>query len=234
MTFPQMLDRWLRRFSSEVVKIFIPGAAALLLFDMNFGIFQGEFTLEEATSINGVLGYYADRLEAGSASHLTHYLAMGFVVYFLGYFLYSSSKYFIGPQKMRMFLRAGENPGTLNMEVPTAVRSFLSLKDNEYTRGREICQALIEASGLNGELHSLENRTSMFRSFGYLFSLMALLDVALFMISFDFSSLTMKLCVVILNLVFAFLFFKGQEEASARWKEQLSSEALVAANRLTR
>jgi hypothetical protein len=234
MTFPQVLDRWLRRVTSEIVKIFIPGAAALLIFDMNFGIFQGEFTLEQATSINGVLGYYADRLEAGSPSQLTYILTMGFMTYFLGYFLYSSSKYFSGPQKMRVFLRAGEHPVTLDMEVPAAVRSFLNLKPEEFSRGREICLSVVEASGLNGELHALENRTSMFRSFGYLFSLMALVDIALFLISFDFSSLTMKLCMVILNLVFAFLFFKGQEECSARWRDQLASEAIVAANRLGR
>ncbi len=233
MTFPQLLDRWTRRFCSEFFQIFLPGLAGLILFDVNFGLFQGEFTVSDMTNVNTLLVYYADKLDMTGTQKIPYYIALFFMVYLLGYFLNASSKYFMGPRRWRMFLRAGEADDNLSMSIPPSVAAKIGAVPGDLAAsgGREICQALVESEGLAGELHSLETRAGLYRSLGYLFCLMAVVNVSLFAIAFDFSNLVLKMCIVILNLVFAFLFFKGQEEASNRWKEQLAAEALVAVMR---
>jgi hypothetical protein len=200
---------------------------------LNFGLFQGEFTSADVTNVNTVLVYYADKLEMTGTHQTPYYVALFFLVYLLGYFLNASSKYFMGPQRWRVFLRAGEADDTLSMSIPPSVAAKIAAAPGDLiaSGGRELCQALVESEGLAGELHSLETRAGFYRSMGYLFCLMSVVNLSLFAVAFDFSNLILKMSIVILNLVFAFLFFKGQAETSTRWKEQLAAEALIAVMR---
>lgn len=229
-----MVDRWVRRACQELCQIIIPGIAALLLMDMNVNLFRGEFTMEDMANINTVILYYVDKLDLTGQQQVPYGLVFIFFVYFLGYFLHSSSKYFIGPQKFRGFLSVKGVEDIPHIPLPPSAENFLNAKpgDLQALTGEEVCQTLIETAGIPSRLATLENRSAMYRSFGYLFTLMMLLDLGLFAVAFDFDDVILKISVLIINVVFAFLFFKGQEESTQEWKEQLSAETLIAVNRM--
>jgi len=235
-TIVGLLDHWLRRIMRELYLVLIPGIAGLILLDINFGIFQGEFGIEDLTNINTVVLYYADKLDVTGHQQFPYIIVMLMMVYFLGYFLSSSSKYFVGPKRFRVLMSVKEAQDELHMPLPPSAAQFLSVKAGDLpdNAGAEACQALIDASGIPSTSGAFENRSGLYRALGYLFFLLALFDLALFMIEFDFTSMIMKFSICILNIVFSFLFFKGQEENSLRWKEQMSAEALVAIKQLSK
>ncbi len=233
-TFPAFFDRWLKRLGQDFALYILPGLAALILLDLNFGLFRGEFSLEDVANFNTMILYYVDKLDLTGQQQMLYAIVTFFVVYFLGYFLHSSSKYFVGPRRFRLFLSVKEAEDELRLPLPAAAMSWLGgpaagLPDNA---GTETCRAIVDASGLPSHLQTLETRCGMYRNLGYLFSLMVLVDIGLFLVAFDFSDMLIKACTVILNLVMAFLFFKGQEESGKAWKELLIAETLVALQRL--
>lgn len=229
-------DMWLRRIIREMLLIFIPGLMALILIDVNFGIFRGEFSLTDLVNFNTLVVYYVDKLDLMGEQHIPYAAVFLMIIYILGYFLHSSSKYFVGPKRFRIFLNVKDAEDELHMPVPPAAAAFLNAKDGNVPAdaGAEVCQALIDTSGIPSQVSSYENRSGFYRSMGYLFSLLALLNICLFLVAFDFDATLLKVCIAIFNVVFAFLFFKGQEETSHRWKEQLSAETLVAIKQLSK
>lgn len=229
-SFTQFLSICLRRIMKDLFLILIPGVAALIMLDINLGIFRGEFSIEDLVNFNTMIVYYVDKLDLTGSQQIPYGLVMFFVVYFVGYFLHSSSKYFVGPKRFRVFLSVKDAEDEISMVVPPTVKDYLQVQDGDLpvNAGAEACQALIDASGIPSQVSSFENRSGLYRSLGYMFCLMALIDLSMFLIEFDYSGVVIKLSVFLLNLVFSFLFFKGQEESSMRWKEQMSAEALVA------
>ena len=233
-SFSQNISMWVHRIVREFFLIILPGLAGLLLMDINFGVFRGEFTIQDVVNFNTMVVYYVDKLDLTGHQQIPYGLVMFFVVYFLGYFLHSSSKYFVGPKRFRVFLKVKDTEDEITLPLLPTVKNFLNVQEGDipHNAGAEACQALIDASGIPSLLSSYENRSGLYRSLGYLFFLMALMNIALFLVEFDYSSTIMKFSIFLLNIVFAFLFFKGQEESSLRWKEQMCAEALVAVNRL--
>lgn len=233
-SFSQLISTATRRLSKESFLILLPGVAGLLLIDVNFGIFRGEFTIEDVVNFNTMVVYYVDKLDLTDTQQIPYGLVMFFVVYFLGYFLHASSKYFVGPKRFRLFLKVKDTEDEITLPLTPTVKEFLQLKEGDlpHNAGAEACLALIDAAGIPSQVSHYENRSGLYRSLGYLFFLLALMDVALFLVAFDYSQMMMKFSICLINIVFAFLFFKGQEETSMRWKEQICAEALVAVNRL--
>ena len=234
-SFSLTFSTWMRRIIKEIVLIMIPGLAALLMLDINFSVFRGEFSIDDLVNFNTMVIYYVDKLDLTGQQQIPYNVVMFFVIYFLGYFLHSSSKYFVGPKRFRVFLSVKEAEDEITMSLPPSAKSFLKVQEGDLPEGAgaETCLALIDASGIPTQVSSFENRAGFYRSLGYLFFLLILIDLGLFVVAFDYSSIIMKISMFLMNIVFAFLFFKGQEETSVRWKEQLSAETLVAVNRLS-
>jgi len=235
-SFTQYLSTCVHRILREFFLIILPGIAGLMLIDINFGIFRGEFTIEDVVNFNTMVVYYVDKLDLTGHQQIPYGFVMMLVVYFLGYFLHSSSKYFVGPKRFRVFMSVKNTEDEITMPLSPTVREFLNVKEGDLplNAGAEACQALIDASGIPSQVSSYENRSGLYRALGYLFFLMGLMDIAMFLVEFDFNSSIMKVSILLMNIVFSFLFFKGQEETSMRWKEQMCAEALVAVNRLKR
>ena len=231
-----IIDHWVRRIVGSLSVIFFPGLAALFLIDLNANIFRGEFGLSDLTNFNTVVVYYVEKLDIAGQQTLLYAAVMGLLVYLTGYFLYSSSKFFAGPQRFRRLFQVGDCDETPHLELPPSALAYLQAKPGDLLpgSGEETCQALVDAACLPSRLPSLERRTALYRSMGYLFSLMVLMDLGLFLVSFDFGDIIIKCSLVICNLTLAFLFFKGQQESAQTWKEQLSGETLVAIARLQR
>lgn len=234
-SFSLIFSTWMRRVIKEIVLIMIPGLAALLMLDINFSVFRGEFSIDDLVNFNTLVIYYVDKLDLTGQQQVPYSVVMFFVVYFLGYFLHSSSKYFVGPKRFRIFLSVKEAEDEITMSIPPSAKNFLKAQEGDIPdgAGAETCMALIDASGIPSQVSSFENRAGFYRSIGYLFFLLILIDLGLFIVAFDYSSIIMKLSMFLMNIVFSFLFFKGQEETSVRWKEQMSAETLVAVNRLS-
>lgn len=231
-----IIDHWVRRISRNLTVIFFPGLAGLFLIDFNANIFRGEFGLSDLANFNTVVVYYVDKLDIAGQQTMLYTAVMGFLVYVMGYFLYSSSKFFTGPQRFRRLFQVGDIEETPQLELPPSALAYLKAQPGDLVpgAGEEACQALVDASCLPSRLPGMERRTSLYRSMGYLFSLMVLLDLGLFLVSFDFADIVVKCSLIICNLTLAFLFFKGQQESARTWKEQLSAETLVAVAKLSR
>ncbi len=231
-----IIDHWVRRISRNLTVIFFPGLAALFMLDFNANIFRGEFGLAELTNFNTVVVYYVEKLDIAGQQTLLYSAVMGLLVYVVGYFLYSSSKFFAGPNRFQRLFQVGECEEAPRLALPAHALAYLHIKAEGLVPGssEETCQVLVDAAMLPSRLPGLERRSALYRSMGYLFSLMAVLDLGLFLVSFDFNDIVIKSSLLICNLTFAFLFFKGQQENVQTWKEQLSAETLVAVARLQR
>jgi hypothetical protein len=232
----QFLDNWISRLFLTFSAIIFPGIAGIFLIDLNASIFQGEFGLTEITNFNTIVIYYVERLDLVGQQQMLYTVIMGLLVYILGYFLHSSSKFFASPKRFRQLFQVTAEDNAPHLEVPPSAQALLQVREGDLIAGAgvEVCQALVSSAGLLSRLPSLERKLSLYRSMGYLFSLMVIFDLAVFVVAFDFRDIIVKASVIIGNLTFAFLFFKGQEEVAHRWKETLAAETVVAAAHIRR
>ncbi len=230
----QIIDHWFRRLCLSISIIILPGIAGVFFVDLNTNVFRGEFGMSDFANFNSLVAYYVERLDLSGQQALLYGVVMTLLVYAFGYFLHSSSKFFAGPRRFRSWFQVGETDNAPELELPPSAAAYLQMKEGDLINGagEDTCQALVTASGINSQLPSLERRVGFYRAMGYLFSLMVLLDLCLFLVSFDFLDITIKASIVIANLTFAFLFFKGQEESANKWKEVLSAETIVAVAKL--
>lgn len=230
----QIIDQWFRRLSSTLSLVLLPGIAGLFFVDLNTNVFRGEFGMTDFVNFNALVVYYVEKLDLAGQQAMLYSVVMILLVYIFGYFLHSSSKFFAGPRRFRSMFKVSDTDGVHHLEMPPSAISYLQLKEGDLVTGAgaEACQALVNSSGIASQLPSLDRRIGFYRAMGYLFSLMVLLDLCLFLVSFDFLDITIKASMVIANLTFAFLFFKGQEECANKWREALSAETLVAVSLL--
>jgi hypothetical protein len=226
----QIIDQWFRRLCNGLSLIFLPGIAGLFFVDLNTNVFRGEFGMTDFVNFNALVVYYVEKLNLADQQTMLYTTVMALMVYAFGYFLYSSSKFFAGPRRFRSWFKVSDTESEPHLELPPSALAFLQMKDGDLVTGagEDACRTLVSTSGIASALPSLERRIGFYRSMGYLFSLMVLLDLCLFLVSFDFLDITIKGSIVMANLTFAFLFFKGQEECGHKWKETLSAETLVA------
>ncbi len=229
-----IIDHWLRRICFTISVILLPGIAGLFFVDLNTNVFRGEFGMTDFVNFNALVVYYVEKLDLAGQQAILYSVVMTLMVYVIGYFLHSSSKFFAGPRRFRSWFQVSDTDSAPDLEIPPSAQAFLQMKEGDIVAGagEDACQALVCSAGINSQLPSLERRIGFYRAMGYLFSLMVLLDLCLFLISFDFLDITIKASMVIANLTFAFLFFKGQEESAKKWKEVLSAETLVAVAKL--
>jgi len=230
----QIIDHWLRRVCLSISIILLPGIAGLFFIDLNINVFRGEFGMTDFVNFNALVLYYVEKLDLVGQQAMLYGVVMTLLVYAFGYFLHSSSKFFAGPRRFRSWFQVGETDNAPELEMPPSATAYLQIKEGDVIAGagEETCQTLVVSSGITSQLPTLERRVGFYRAMGYLFSLMVLLDLALFLVSFDFLDITIKVSMIIANLTFAFLFFKGQEESANKWKEVLSAETLVAVAKL--
>ncbi len=226
----QIIDQWFRRLCNSLSLIFLPGIAGLFFIDLNTNVFRGEFGITDFVNFNALVVYYVEKLDLADQQTMLYTVVMALLVYAFGYFLHSSSKFFAGPRRFRSWFKVTDTDSAPHLELPPSALTFLQMKEGDLVAGagEDACRTLVTSSGISSSLPSLERRIGFYRAMGYLFSLMVLLDLCLFLVSFDFLDIIIKASIVIANLTFAFLFFKGQEECGNKWKETLSAETLVA------
>jgi hypothetical protein len=226
----QIIDQWFRRLCNSLSLVFLPGIAGLFFIDLNTNLFRGEFGITDFVNFNALVVYYVEKLDLSQQQTILYTVVMALLVYAFGYFLHSSSKFFAGPRRFRSWFKVADTESTPHLELPPSALIFLQVKEGDLIpgAGEDACRTLVISSGITSSLPSLERRIGFYRAMGYLFSLMVLLDLCLFLVSFDFLDIIIKASIVIANLTFAFLFFKGQEECGNKWKETLSAETLVA------
>lgn len=226
----QIIDQWCRRLGNSISLVFLPGIAGLFFIDLNTNVFRGEFGMTDFVNFNALVVYYVEKLDLAGQQTILYIVVMALLVYIFGYFLHSSSKFFAGPRRFRSWFKVEDADNAPHLELPPSALTFLQLKEGDLVSGagEDACRTLVTSSGISSALPSLERRIGFYRAMGYLFSLMVLLDLCLFLVSFDFLDITIKGSIVIANLTFAFLFFKGQEECGNKWKVTLSAETLVA------
>jgi hypothetical protein len=223
---------WLTGLTHNVGTIVVPGVCALFLFDLNFNIFRGEFSLEDITNFNTVVMYYVEKLDISGQQSTLYAVVMAILVYLTGFFLHASSKFFTGPHRFHSLFQVGEFINEPSLEMPGAAKNLLNLGPEAPTDGTSICMSIVEASSIPSKLPALERQCGFYRSMGYLFCLLLLVDIGLFVVAFDFTDLVLKICLVVMNIVFAFLFFKGQSDVIKHWKAQLQAETLVAIHQM--
>ncbi|MBY0516374.1 MAG: hypothetical protein K2P81_05670 [Bacteriovoracaceae bacterium] len=234
-SFAHLLQSWVSSALISLGTIIFPGICALFLIDLNFNVFRGEFSFEDMINFNKMVEYYVAKLDVAGQETFLYIAVMAMIVYLLGYFLNSSSKFFTGTHKFHRLFQVGEYIESPTMTLPVTAKNFLNLQDDDLISGaeEELCQSLIASSDIPSKLGSFERRSGLYRCLGYLFCFMVLLDIGLFVVAFDFEDIVLKMCVTVFNIAFAFLFFKGHQENVSHWKEQLNAETLIAVKKLS-